>query len=334
MIGIRVGDESIVEEHYEGIKSFFNNKTKYTYKKIDNWIRKITCDKYSFEEVIKAKPNELEKIIFLVDKYDINKKTMKTIEITKKIDSGKEKKTIKQKVIFELPQNDYMIYVYKKFASEGKDDIDSSKHTYGAINLVNNLGLNVCPYCNRNFIVNTKAKNKDNKEKFIRTCQLDHFYPESKYPYLALSFYNLIPSCPTCNKIKLDNLDIRVNPYSIKNSDDNIIFDYDFDKSSNRKIISHRFMSEAFEKNWKGFGLHELYRLHSDYLNELLMRMQIYNTIYSEDLDHKINAIMSESKEFSADDAERIILGNYYKEEDLSKQPLAKLTKDIYYKYK
>mgnify|MGYP000006537395 CR=1 FL=1 len=66
----------------------------------------------------------------------------------------------------------------------------------GILHLVlNSLNLSVCPYCNRQYIFGT-----DNNRKV--GAQFDHFYSKSKYPYLALSFYNLIPCCPTCNKAK------------------------------------------------------------------------------------------------------------------------------------
>jgi len=48
-----------------------------------------------------------------------------------------------------------------------------------------------------------KIKGKSSKkETDYYANQLDHYYPKSKYPYLALSILNLIPSCPTCNHIK------------------------------------------------------------------------------------------------------------------------------------
>lgn len=36
-----------------------------------------------------------------------------------------------------------------------------------------------------------------------RKFQFNHFYDKGTYPYLALSFYNLIPSCSTCNSSKV-----------------------------------------------------------------------------------------------------------------------------------
>ena len=60
-----------------------------------------------------------------------------------------------------------------------------------------NFDFRTCFYCNKDFITNFDT------DKKVSTFQLDHFYDKGTYPYLALSFYNLIPSCPTCNSSKV-----------------------------------------------------------------------------------------------------------------------------------
>lgn len=63
---------------------------------------------------------------------------------------------------------------------------------------ISNLNISVCPYCNRNYIINFDENGKT-------TAELDHFFSKSKYPYLAICVYNLIPSCHTCNQRKSDS---------------------------------------------------------------------------------------------------------------------------------
>jgi hypothetical protein len=56
-----------------------------------------------------------------------------------------------------------------------------------------------CPYCNENtmkIVSIEKEKTTDVKMLF----DIDHFYPKHLHPYLALSFYNHIPSCKICNQ--------------------------------------------------------------------------------------------------------------------------------------
>lgn len=53
-----------------------------------------------------------------------------------------------------------------------------------------------CPYCNSETIYEIpKAGNPNDTYK----SALDHFLPRSKYPFLGISLYNLVPSCTRCN---------------------------------------------------------------------------------------------------------------------------------------
>jgi hypothetical protein len=58
--------------------------------------------------------------------------------------------------------------------------------------------------------------------------QLDHFYPQSRHPYFAVSFFNLIPGCSPCNaqlkKEKRFDIDTHFNPFH-KRLDDYFIFE-------------------------------------------------------------------------------------------------------------
>lgn len=53
--------------------------------------------------------------------------------------------------------------------------------------------LRYCPYCNADTVY-VFGSNK----RYVKSS-LDHFYPQSRFPFLALSLYNLIPSCTRCN---------------------------------------------------------------------------------------------------------------------------------------
>ncbi len=73
----------------------------------------------------------------------------------------------------------------------------SSKATKnGAYALVREYNQRLCPYCqlhHANYHVDA------GKNKLTMRPPLDHFYPQTKYPYLAISLSNLIPSCHQCN---------------------------------------------------------------------------------------------------------------------------------------
>lgn len=57
--------------------------------------------------------------------------------------------------------------------------------------LLEQLPMRACPYCNLHDI--TFAARSRLRPEF------DHFFPQSKFPYFALSMFNLIPSCRYCN---------------------------------------------------------------------------------------------------------------------------------------
>jgi len=79
----------------------------------------------------------------------------------------------------------HKLFPYKKLL----DDKDWNRHK-----LLSLMEIEVCPYCQRNYI----SSFEENDDKRI-TADLDHFYPKSLYPFLALSLYNFIPSCQICN---------------------------------------------------------------------------------------------------------------------------------------
>lgn len=69
-------------------------------------------------------------------------------------------------------------------------------------------GLKVCPYCNQNPIgIITRPSNQ------LALFELDHFYPRSRYPYLSLSFSNLIPVCGICNGPLKSDKDFKINTH-------------------------------------------------------------------------------------------------------------------------
>ncbi|AJD90229.1 HNH nuclease [Jeotgalibacillus malaysiensis] len=320
MIAIKINDKSIVNKHFESIKNHLVNtkNLKYNFSDLDDWIKRITRNYCGLEELIIAEPNELNVIIEKVHETGINFHTKPT---------SKDKNSDYEKA-------QYFILLYKKFSTR------NDKHfvNYNALQLVISLDINVCPYCNRNFINNTKLIADSSRNHYVkRTAQLDHFYPEAQYPYIAISFYNLIPVCGACNVIKLER-PIGINPYLINNTDDHLIFDYSFNNTINSYKVEPSYMSKVFEQNWGVLGLEELYSIHNDYVEDLLLRIMLYNTLYKRDLSCYLNKWAGKTNTqyenlISSEDFERIIYGNYFIESDLNKSPLAKLTKDIVGKY-
>ncbi len=194
------------------------------------------------------------------------------------------------------------------------------RKTYGAYSFVKSLGLESCPYCNRNYTFVVDSKNGKLRP------EIDHFYPKSIYPFLAMSFYNLIPSCSICNHTKSDEVKESLeNPYEINATSYTFTYrpttvnfsvvekeKYNFD---NFQIALH-----GNQANIELFKLEELYKQHKDIVLELLIKKAYYPQSYIEELS-KFG--------FSKDEVYRYLFSNYNKDEDLHKRPLSKLIKDI-----
>lgn len=104
----------------------------------------------------------------------------------------------------------------------GYEDLSSKDGDWNAYKICDKIKLSVCPYCNRQYIFTIFDNNKNGEVR----PQLDHFYVKSKYPFLSCSFYNLIPSCPTCNLGKNDDGDDTIYPY-IHEFGENVVFRFE-----------------------------------------------------------------------------------------------------------
>ncbi len=194
--------------------------------------------------------------------------------------------------------------------------------------LLQSLNINVCPYCNRQYITSYKEKN---------TADVDHYYLKSKYPVLGLSLYNFIPSCQICNSRFKKQIDAYTNKhiypfeeefskdakFSIKGRRIEFLTGDSKDFEINIKVKNDCDKSKQIKNSIKSFHLEELYNAHTDYVQELIKKAIIYNESNIEELLEFTDLFASREEIL------RIIFGNYITDDDLNKRPLAKLTKDI-----
>ncbi len=213
----------------------------------------------------------------------------------------------------------FMINLYDNFCNK--------KKRYDAYDLAESLHVNVCPYCNRNYTFTVHSKNGSTRPQF------DHFYDKATYPILALSFYNLIPSCPTCNSSikgrKRFSLTTHIHPY-VEGFDDKARFALHVKDSSfyyDEKGFDLELSSNdaKAKKNIKDFALEEIYKNHKDIVLELIQKSIMYNESYIDELMKNYEGTLFKNEE----DLLRLIFGGYIADEDLGKRPLSKLTKDI-----
>lgn len=166
------------------------------------------------------------------------------------------------------------------------------------------MDIKICPYCNRNY-TDTYTKPKPTKKEQYRvkeysTADLDHFYSQNQYPYLALSLYNFIPSCSICNRnFKGDNVDPKellylydeefgddcyfeigrdfLNAYVRKNDN----FDIELSVKENIKGTNK---GQKIENNIREFNLLSVYQNHKDDAKDILNKKYLYVDSYVQSL--------------------------------------------------
>lgn len=276
----------------------------------------LICIKNNLEIILGANPNELKKIIkYFQIKYSY---------IAKKYEKKESKAPI------------YTI-IYNIFVDNGYDTYLSKTETtkeYDAYKLVEKIGIKTCPYCNRSYI--SFVKNDDKKTR----PQLDHFYPKAIYPFLACSFYNLIPSCSACNHMKSDDDSFKdekngdlIHPYNVKDSD--FTFSYTLNDlkiteifDTNKKDINFEYeesigisLNTKYSQNNEYFQLQEIYQNHIDIVIELILKEINYPKSYIDEL--------IENDFGTEEEIYRFIFSNYLENDKLHQRPLSKLTRDI-----
>jgi hypothetical protein len=263
--------------------------------------------KGNLKKIIESEPKELLEIIEEIHRKFPEIKNNKTTNIYKII---------------------YYIFVDKGYEAK----ISTTTDTSIAYKLVENLGIKTCPYCNRSYISFVKTKKKKTRP------QLDHFYPKAIYPFLACSFYNLIPSCSACNHMKSDDDSYKdekdgnlVHPDNVKDND--FTFSYTFDNLDILKSIDEKnirledeekikiTLDRKYEKNNEYFQLESIYQNHKDIVIELILKEINYPKSYIEELIK--NGFGTEEEIY------RFIFSNYLENDKLHQRPLSKLTKDI-----
>ncbi len=203
------------------------------------------------------------------------------------------------------------------------------------------LKIKTCVYCNANYTI-TDANGRGYYD-------LDHWKPKSRYPFLCTSFYNLQPSCPSCNRRKGKDNGEYLQLW--KDTDDNVgldVFNFQLEPDSiiayllNLKIGKRTKgqliidISEASDyyktlvnNSLKRFQLKKRYEEHVDVAEEIVWKRQIYNDSYLASTEGLLREIYTGDRATLKSIRDRFILGNYGNPEEVHMRPLAKMTQDI-----
>lgn len=249
----------------------------------------------------------------------------------------KELKELASLDVWKEDKKEVLIKNYKKIDSKLRKEIIDLKE------------IKVCPYCNRNYIYSTFKTlvcevcgnelfltEKEDKVcpmcgkkirepfKVVNTAQLDHFFSKDDYPLFAVSFYNLIPSCYSCNHVK-STTELKYSPYDTDFSFSDVKFSYDLEAVDKLKIKINS-TDEGFKKDLQALGIEALYQNHIDIVEELNTKQEIYSKVYKDGLTE---ILRENGIKLSNSEIDRMIVGNYTVEKDYGKRPLSKMVTDI-----
>lgn len=222
-------------------------------------------------------------------------------------------------------EDDFKTEAKKLFVSSGYEDFFYKKLNY---RLAEWLDKHTCTYCNRQYVF--VMRKPDGKKGMVP--QFDHWFSKTDHPLMALSFYNLIPSCSICNSsIKSSakfSLNDHLHPYVdkeisklfkfsfIATSPSSYEVSFDVIDSSNPKI----------KRSLDDLETKLLYKGHSEKeLQDLINLRYKYSDNY---LDIVLNKTFN-GFEVSKAEKYRMIFGVELEDENYHKRPFSKFKNDI-----
>ncbi|NDP21842.1 MAG: hypothetical protein GZ091_12295 [Paludibacter sp.] len=139
------------------------------------------------------------------------------------------------------------------------------------------FNINFCPYCNKDEVQNIQVIDFSSGNVIrTRLYQLDHFYPRSRYPYLSLSFFNLIPGCAMCNATLKGEKDFKItthfNPFHMR-FNEHFKFQLNSIIPNNASEISIIFDNLTAHADNQIFDLHILERYNQGATKDILFDM-------------------------------------------------------------
>ncbi|RLJ73641.1 hypothetical protein BCL90_3803 [Pedobacter alluvionis] len=206
-----------------------------------------------------------------------------------------------------------------------------------AYGLARTLNITTCPYCNGQFTVTFDVEDGKSRPQF------DHFLYKSRYPYFAISFYNLIPSCYVCNaSVKgstVFSIKTHLHPYlegmegaykfeTKISSVDFLVNKKEFDLHLVAREHANPDHLTRSEGSIEAFAIIDRYQFHKDYASDIIKKAHLYThtTIKSiiDGFNWEDNPVFS-----SPEDGLETLMGNFLTEEGLHKRIFSKLSKDV-----
>lgn len=194
--------------------------------------------------------------------------------------------------------------------------------------IIEAMGIRTCVYCNVQYALTINHR----KGMF----ELDHRYAKSKYPFLCTTFFNLQPSCPTCNHGKrtatadfgLYTTEMnQLTPFHLLTKPQVYLRER---RPDQKHIMVHLIASDVHDANQvkqaynheKDFDIDATYRKLTDVAEETIWRCRCYDDTY------KVLFLKNFPELYDKDTLHRFIFGAYA-DGCVHKRPLTKLIRDI-----
>lgn len=236
-----------------------------------------------------------------------------------------QQKEKEHKLIYNLFKDLHKLFDYDWLCGLQPVPINHKENNYSLYELAGQLNIRTCIYCNRTY-TNTLTT-KDNK-KLMRP-QFDHWFPKWRYPLIACSFYNLIPSCYTCNSSSkgktLLNLTEHIHPYLDKEVIENFQFDYIYSNVSSFHIyIKRTNKDKKVLKTLKKINIDRMYNAHHEELQDLIKLKNAYGENY---IQRMIK--LFPKTELNVSEIYKLVFGVELQQKDFHKRPMSKFKHDI-----
>ncbi len=259
----------------------------------------------SFRELVLAPYAKLKEAYQYMEK---NKSRMEE-ECFKKDANGKFVRNSRGKLV-RMQLYEDLFHTYGKVSQKMFDD-EVKMNVF----LVQQTGLTVCPYCNRDYI-NCRSKK-------LAGAQLDHFFPRSRYPIFSVCLYNLVPVCGNCNHIKLDGTQEFASPFDEEiDWEHDVQFSYEPLDLNRKKIVIHA--RGPIKQNIDKMQIEAAYQIHEMEVNELLDKKGKYPQTQLEEY----RQVFAEAG-LSEQELKQMVFGKKITEDDFRKKPLGRMMRDL-----
>ncbi|MGB5981742.1 MAG: hypothetical protein WBG46_06325 [Nonlabens sp.] len=228
--------------------------------------------------------------------------------------------------VLENEEEDFIDQCKKLFVKSGyRDWFIKFKVNYKIAKIID---FHSCTYCNREYAMTYRPDGHKGK---AMVPQFDHWYPKASFPLLALSFYNLIPSCATCNTIKskIDmDLDKHLHPYMNYDISGSYKFDYLLSSTDQLRI---NFMNKRFDqKSIDTINALNLPMIYDGHNNKELKDLYDLRYKYS---DNYLNILLKDTFRsnlpITDEEKYRLIFGIELDEKNYHKRIMSKFKSDI-----